>query len=393
MPVKRILLITCAAAAMTLTMRSPSDATGPGAFSAALPSALAAPADPPRGPETPVPAAGSGAAGQDGAVDVGALRYFAAEKNAGRVDAEIRLIRKTHPDFQPPEDLYSDGQGSGDERALWDLYARHDLPGLRARMDDLRRGDATWHPSSDLAGKLALAEARDALVKASDEKRWADVIGTAAGNKGLLTCGDPDALWRTAEALAQTGDEARALAAYRYVLASCDGSAVRTATVQKAGLTLRSPASFDQLLAMGRPRPDGRGEFDAARLDQIRQTIGAAAAGTGSVEPSQTQIDGLAAVADTPAGLTDAQMLGWFYYARADYPSAERWFRASLKAERNPKSAEGLVLSLRAANDNAGAREAAMTYASLDVPNRKLMLDVLSTSLTDPGRSRSPPTR
>lgn len=186
MPVKRILLITCAAAAMTLTMRSPSDATGPVDFSPTHPAPLTALADLPHGPEATVPAlaaSGSGAAGQDGAVDVGALRYLAAEKNAGRVDAEIRLIRKTYPDFQPPEDLYSDGQGSGDERALWDLYAKHELAGLRARTEDLRRGDATWHPSSDLAGKLALAEAREALVKASDEKRWADVISTATGAK------------------------------------------------------------------------------------------------------------------------------------------------------------------------------------------------------------------
>ena len=59
--------------------------------------------------------------------------------------------------------------------------------------------------------KIALTEARDTLLGASDSQQWGAVLDAAASNKMLMTCGEIDALWRTAEALVRSGDEARAL--------------------------------------------------------------------------------------------------------------------------------------------------------------------------------------
>ena len=315
MPPKRMLLLTCAAAVLTLALRSPSETR----------------LDPPRtrsrrvhsGTLSVASASRTSRRGsravhaddrrrlQGGPDDVSALRYFAAQKNAGRVAAEIRLLRKKHPDFQPPDDLYATEQGSGDEQVLWDLYAKHDLSALRARIAELRQADPAWHASSDLAGKLALADGHDALTKASDEKRWPEVIGIAQANKGLLTCNDLDALWRTAEALAQSGQQSRALAAYRYVLVNCEGIATKVATVQKASLAL-GPGELDQILAIPQKQMGGHDDLDAARLELLRQKISAAGEGTSGTEPPQSEIDALAANARTATDAIDAQVSAGF---------------------------------------------------------------------------------
>ena len=269
-------------------------------------------------------------------IDLSALRYFAGQNDLSRVAAEIRLIRSKHPDWQPPDDLFSGSKGSELEAPLWKLFAERDYAGVRAGIAQIQQNTPDWRPSADLLGKLTLAEASENLVKASDDGQWGTVIEIAAANKMLLTCAYVDALWRTAEALVRTDDEPRAVEAYRYILTTCAKPEERLATVQKAGQLLDSPEDLDGLLQLGRRLPDGRSEFESVRLDIIRKKIGDAAAGNAEPAPSPSEIETVAAHARNAKDQNDQQLLGWYAYAHKDYVQAESWFRMALQARLQP---------------------------------------------------------
>ena len=412
MSLKSSLLLTCAVLGVTVTVRS--QANPAPAPTGAAPAALfdvARPAEPKparpvtaskglselaaapspfvlNAPRPAAPAAANEGVAHVDAIDLSALRYFAAQNDLGRVSAEIRLLRAKHPDWEPPQDLFSEGGSGVDETPLWNLLARRDFVGVHARMDDIRRDKPDWQPTADFGGKLALAEAHDALARSSDARRWDGVLATASATPSMLTCGDVDALWRTAEALVRTGDEPRAVAAYRYILATCTPADVRLATVQKASLLLSSPADLSGLLQMGRTSLDGHGEFDQVRLDMIRKKVGDVTTDEASVQPTPDELAAVTASATGPIGRADAQLLGWYARSRKDYAGAERWFRAALTSSMDAKAAEGLVLTLRDAGNATEARKLAFQYAGLDPLNRKLMVEVAAAALSDP---KAPP--
>ncbi|MGI4765318.1 MAG: hypothetical protein ACRYGP_09695, partial [Janthinobacterium lividum] len=124
--------------------------------------------------------AASGNAGPADGIDLSALRYYAAQNDLARVSAEIKQIRSRHPDWQPPDDLFTDAGGSADEQPLWDLYAKGDIAGVRDGITAIQHDKPDWQPSLDLKSKLADAEARRAWIEASDAKRWDDVVALAA---------------------------------------------------------------------------------------------------------------------------------------------------------------------------------------------------------------------
>jgi tetratricopeptide (TPR) repeat protein len=332
-------------------------------------------------PKPPAADVNGASAGPNDGIDLSALRYFASQNDLSRVAAEIRLIRSKHPDWQPPDDLFGGSQGSALEAPLWKLFAQRDYAGVRAGIAQIQQSTPDWRPSADLLAKLTLAEASDNLVKASDDAQWGTVIEIAAANKMLLTCAYVDALWRTAEALVRTDDEPRAVEAYRYILTNCAKPTERLATVQKASQLLVSPDDLEGLLQLGRRLPDGRSEFDSVRLDILRKKIGDAAAGKAGPTPSPSEIETVAAHARTAKDQNDQQLLGWYAYANKDYVQAESWFGMALQAAPSPKAAEGLVLTLRAADKIPEAQKLAVQYASLDHLNRKLMVEVLSANL------------
>ncbi|MCW6508393.1 hypothetical protein [Lichenifustis flavocetrariae] len=315
-------------------------------------------------------------------VDTSALRYYASQNDLTRVAAEIRLLRSQHPNWEPPQDLFTDSRSMIDEQPLWDLFAKHDLAGLHAAMDAERQKNPDWQPSADLATKIQLAEAHDQLVAASNAKQWGDVLDVASNNRGLLVCGDVDALWRTAEALKQTGDEARASDAYRYVLTSCDNPAERLATMQKASAVLTAPGAVDGLMALGRRGRDGRNEFDVLRFDAVRTRIGDAAAGKAGASLTPAEVDQLASYANSSRSAPDAQLLGWYQYSRKAFPEAETWFRSALAIKADPKSSEGLALTLREEGKLAEALDLAMSSRDLAPDNRKAFIQVMSGLLT-----------
>ena len=68
------------------------------------------------------PAAAAGAtAGPAARPDETALRYYASQHQRARVEAETERLRRRHPGWQPPADLWTARAGGEDEDGLWDL--------------------------------------------------------------------------------------------------------------------------------------------------------------------------------------------------------------------------------------------------------------------------------
>lgn len=311
--------------------------------------------------------------------NLSALRFYASQNDLARVAAEIRLLRARYPGWEPPTDLFSDDRPGESEQPLWDLFAKHDLRGVKDAIAERQKQTPGWKPSNDLAEKLALALAYDTMVQASDAKQYGTVLDIAAASRGLLTCGNVDAVWRSAEALALTGDEPHAVDAYRYVLTNCTNPGERLATVQKAGAILKSTDALNGLVAMGKPLPDGTSEFADLRFDGMRRRIGEALAAKQPASPAD--LDALTTRAHAAAGAKDAELLGWYGLSRQDFPGAAAWFREALAGGPSAKAAEGLVLALRDGGKPGEAVAAAQQYASLGPDNRKLMVEVLVTNL------------
>lgn len=332
----------------------------------------------------PKPTAGVPAsedAAPDG-IDLSALRYYAAQNDLARVSAEIRQIRVRHPDWQPPDDLFSDAGGSADEQPLWDLFAKGDFASVRDGIAHIQKDKPDWQPSLDLRSKLAEAEARQDWVTASDAKRWDDVLALAAKNTALLTCANTDLLWRTAEALAATGDEPRAMDAYTYILATCRDPQERLATVQKASLVLKSPGTVDALMRQGRTGADGRSEFDPVRAALLRQRVGAAV--QAGATPMPADIEALKADWVRTRDADDAEALAWAAFAGKQPAEAEVRFRDAITVAETPKRSEGLALALRDEHRSPDAIKVLMPRVGTDPASAKLLIELVSASMLDP---------
>jgi cellulose synthase operon protein C len=325
---------------------------------------LLAQADTPTADPQPAASAPEGGAPQP---DLTALRYFAREGNQRRVDAEIARLRLLYPGWAPPDNLAEpEQQGDAELDRMWQLFAAGKFGEARSAIATRRAADATWVPPEDLLVRLNEAEARERLVNASDAKQWEKVLQVAAEAPGLLTCADPDSLWRVGEAFARTDRADRARDAYQYLLKNCDDASVRLATVQKA-VPLLDPTRVDQLLALERKGPDGRGEFEAVRADVLRAKIGRAAETSAAASDADlTALEGIARSGTSP---DDPLVLGW-YYLRQNAPlKALDWFKLSSSRQDTPKAAEGLVLTLSALGRNQEAEPIAYTARDKSADN------------------------
>ena len=209
------------------------------------------------------------------------------------------------------------GRGDPQLDQMWKLYSEGKLAEVRKAIADRQTAQAGWQPPADLLDRLAVAEAREQLINASNLKQYEAVIRIGSTSSSLLTCGDVDVLWRVAEAFAHTHREDRARDAYLYVLNNCKKPEERVATIQKA-LPLLSRPNLEQLLATEQKTADGKGEFSAIRGDIARQSLANADADPKLVvAPADiATVEALATAGGLPS---DALLLGW-YHVRRDQP-------------------------------------------------------------------------
>ncbi len=340
--------------------------TGPGAVPAALVSEAAPVAAPPVQPSPevatqtaqapqpapqPAPPAAAPAASQPEppaqsgpAVDETALRYFAARGDTKRLEAEIARLRALYPQWTPPENpLAAAPQGDQQLDRMWKLYSEGKIAEVRKAISDRQTREPNWQVPADLLDRLALAEAREQLVNASDIKQYDAVIRVASANPAMLTCGDVDVLWRVAEAFASSDRKPRAIDAYRYILANCEKPEERFATMQKA-MAVLPRADLDQLLTAERT-VDGKPEFEPLRGEIARRAIIEADADPKLVV-SPADLALVEKLAEEGGAEGDYLMLGWYELRQENPARAEDWFGKARAKRNDAASSQGLALAL-----------------------------------------------
>jgi hypothetical protein len=317
--------------------------------------------------------------------ELNALRYYAHSRDLNRVAAEIRRIKLDYPNWNPPEDLYTDEKPRVDEQPLWDLYLKKDYAGVDAKMAEMKAANPAWIPTHDFSEKFAHAKASATIAAAYDQKQWNDVVATATHQDGLVNCGEIDLAWRIAEGFARSGDEAKATDIYGFILTSCTNAAARMGTVQKASDVLTDPAKFDQLVAMGKKSSDGSNEFAPIVEGRIRADLGEFAAGksTTAVSPERVAAFEKATIASKKAD--DALLLGWYYRKTRDHEKALNWTRTAYQGDANVKTAEAYALALREAYNFEDAEKLTHEWRDKGDQFRKLYIDIVSTSITSHG--------
>ncbi len=306
--------------------------------------------------------------GQNPDVDLSALRYFAAKGDTQRLQAEIARLRILYPNWTPPSDpLAIPENGDAQLDAMWQLYANGRYAEVRKAIADRQQAEPGWQPPSNLSDMLALAEARQRLVNASDLKQYAVVVDTAASNPSLLTCGEVDVLWRVAEAFASTERTARARDAYLYVLNNCTTGSDRLATIQKAS-TLLPMEMMENLLSTEKAGADGQLEFEPVKNDLARQFV-AKAGEPVTKEETETRMASapvtvpsaylmrLERLAETDKLASDALLLGWYQIRHKNLPEAEKWFRRAREEEDTASASQGLALTLIDRNEPREAED------------------------------------
>ena len=309
-------------------------------------------------------------------VDETALRYFAAQGDTRRYEAELARLRALYPEWKPSTDPASQGQAGDPElERMWRLFAEGKYGEIRAAIVQRGSADPSWRAPADLIAQLDAAEARQRLVNASNARQWEQVIRLGTETPALLTCASVDALWRVAEAFVQTGKPERARDAYAYVLTNCTTPAERAGTMQKALATLPE-ALVDALLAQER-----QNEFASIHDEIARRHIGKAAD-----DPTQkattTEIQRIEALANAATTPDDAILLG-FYTLHHDEPAkAATWFQTALARNGGAKAAEGAVLALGATRKYQEAETLGAQWLEAGAANRKAYLDVITALLT-----------
>ncbi|MCE6075730.1 tetratricopeptide repeat protein [Agrobacterium vitis] len=314
-------------------------------------------------------------------VDESALRYFAARGDTVRLQAEISRLRMLYPGWQPPENPMAITTGVDSfVQSLWQTYADGRYDEVRKAISGRQQSEPGWMPPEELQGSLRLAEARQSLVKASDDKRYDSVISLASGAPELLTCTEVDVLWRVAEAFARTSKPERARDVYAYVLKTCRTPQLRLASMQKAS-TLLQPTLLEDLLKLEQPSADGHPEFDGIRDDIARQIV-ARAGQDGGISVQGVELERLEKAAEREGKASDALLLGWYHYRRNDMATAKEWFERSYAKEPNASAAQGLALTQVALGTPGEAEKTMFRFYGTDQQARAVYLSAVAALLS-----------
>lgn len=306
-------------------------------------------------------------------VDESALRYFAAQGDNARLQAEIARLRSLYPNWTPPANPLAVPENVDSQLdSMWQLYASSRYAEVRKAIVDRQQSEPGWQPPANLLEMLDLAEARQRLTNASDLKQYATVIQTAAANPGLLTCSEIDVLWRVAEAFARSERPERARDAYLYVLQNCTQTPERIATVQKAAALLPQ-TMMEELLSLEKVTDSGAMEFEPVKDDLARQFVANAGEDPEIVVPP-VYLMRLQRVAETSGLAADDLLLGWYYVRREKLDEAEKWFRHARDAEDTASASQGLALALIARNEPKEAEDIMFRWRTSSEDARKTYL-------------------
>ena len=314
-------------------------------------------------------------------VDEVALRYYASVKQTARVEAETRRLRRLHPGWEPPSDLWTARLGSSDDGPLWELFAADKIEELRLAIKARQASDRKWVLSTDLEQKLQRKELRLRIVTAALSRRWSEIAAAASNWRSEIAADDVEVLWQIAEGYARSRRTADSLQILESILKTSPESRERIATIHKA-LVLLPMNVAEQLIQIGKVDPFGKSEFDAIAIDITRARISALlhdAPGKDISEPELARFQDYALAAPDP---NQAALLAWYALKRADPREALEYFKASIARGGDATVAHGLAHTLRKLGRLREAEEVAYAWREPSPANAILFIDILAEQLT-----------
>jgi len=306
-----------------------------------------------------------------------ALRYYAAQKRTDRVEAEIERLRRRHPGWQPPADLWTAEPGGEDEGPLWDLLAAGRVAELRAALAERTRAEPRWTPSPALTRAVARRELRLAAVDLAKGARWIELARLADARRAELDPGEAELGWAVAEAWSRTGRRPEALEWLTRMMTApaLDPEACRVTLLR--AMAFLPMGEVDRLAALLKP-----GEADPVRIDLIRGRISAVL----HDETGQTvSADDLTAFQTYAEAATDANqpaLVAWLAFKRRDFPVALAWFKRAIARGGDATVAHGLAHTLRELGLRRDAEDVAYAWREPLVNNTLLFIDLLEADLT-----------
>lgn len=316
-------------------------------------------------------------------VDESALRYYAANGQRERAEAEGRRLAALHPGWTVPPEIWTARPSPPDERPLWALFAIDDLAGLKRAIAERREAEPGWRPSDDLARKLARKELRLTLLGHARKAQWLSVADLAGSFGKGADVDDVELAWAVAEGFARSDRQPEAFALYGAILTRRADPKERRATIQKA-ISLLPMADVELLLAMGKTDADGTPEFAALAIDVTRGRIAAILHDErqAPLEPAEREaFETYARASDDPG---QPGLVAWLALKQNRLPEALDWFKHAIARGGDAMIAHGLAHTLLRLGHRREAEEVAFAWREPLTNNAILFIDVLEAELTRP---------
>lgn len=315
-------------------------------------------------------------------VDESALRFYAAQKDHGRVEAETRRLKTLYPDWSPPEDLWTlNEQTLPDEGPLWELFSADRMDELVALIDQRKQAEPGWAPSHDLEQKIHRKQARRIVVALWNEKKWKELVSYAQSDPLVAEIGDVDILWSLAEGFANAKQKTGALAIYTSILNGSTDPAERIGTLHKAIANLQM-TDVEKLVALGKKGADGKNEFDVVLVDIARARISAYLHDERKEEVAEGDLKAFEDYARAAADPNQPGLVAWYRYKRGQFKEGLDWFKLALQKGGDSMIAHGLAHSLRELGYFRETEEVAFAWREQLINNRILYVDILERDLT-----------
>ncbi|MCJ2032796.1 hypothetical protein [Methylobacterium sp. J-068] len=306
-----------------------------------------------------------------------ALRYYAAQKRTDRVEAEIERLRRRHPGWQPPADLWTAEPGGEDEGPLWDLLGAGRLADLRAGLAERRRAEPGWTPSAALTRALARRDLRLEAVTLAKSARWIELARLVDARRADLDPGEAELGWAAAEAWGRTerGPEAFDWLK-RMMVAPGLGPEERRVTLLRA-MAFLPMGEVDRLVAQARP-----GEAEPIRIDLTRGRISAVLHDEAGQSVDVNDRIAFEAYAEAAPDPNQSALVAWLAYKGRDLPVALTWFKRAIARGGDAMVAHGLAHTLRELGLRREAEDVAYAWREPLVNNTLLFIDLLEGDLT-----------
>ena len=315
-------------------------------------------------------------------VDESALRYYAAQGQKQRVEAEARRLSALNPGWSMPEDIWSARLPMGDEDPLWALFTAGDLDGLKRAIAQRQTAEPGWLPSDDLLRKLKFKELREVILGKAAKSQWFHICDLAVEHlKGGIS-NDAELSWVVAEGYARCDRKAEAKSILFRVLQRSGDANERRTTILKA-LALLRMLDVEQFLEMGRKIEGAASDFSDLANDLTRGRILAFLRGEREEAIDPAQLAAFEAFAEMGQGSEAAELVAWLAFRKNKLDAALKWFLLARARSGDPTSAHGLAQTLWRLGKVREAEDIAFDSRETVPANMLLFIDIFESQLTN----------